>query len=109
MVFLRNSYIGKNGNLRKMKKYLIRANNDFRIDREKKYLEKIFYKTTITFKIIIIITKKTIYVILTNYITISLIVDTFILIIKLKFEIDISEFTYFNYKKLNHVRKDYNV
>ena len=53
--------------------------------------------------------KKIIYVILINYIIIFLIIDIFILIIRFKFKIDISEFIYFNYKKLNHIRKNYNL
>ena len=88
-----------------MKKYLIRVNNDFHIDREKEYLEKTFYKATIIFKIIIIIVKKIIYVILINRTTISSIADTFILLMRFKLEIDINEFTYFNYKKPNYIRK----
>ena len=109
LVFLQNSHIDKNGNLREMKKYLIRTNNDFHIDREKEYFEKTFYKATIIFKTAIIIARKIIYIILINRITISLIIDTFILIIRFKPEIDASEFIYFNYKKLNHIRKNYNV
>ena len=107
-ILLRNSHIDKNDNLREIKKYLIRANNDFHIDREKEYLEKIFHKITFISKIIVIIVKKIIYVISINRITISSIIDIFILIIRLKLEIDISGFIYFNYEKSNHVRKNYN-
>ena len=100
-IFLRNSYIDKKGSLREIKKYLIRVNNEFRIDSEKEYLEKIFYKMTITSKLIVIIVKKIIYVILVNRITISLIASIYILIMKLKLEIDINDFIYYKYMPMN--------
>ena len=109
LIFLRNSHIDKDDNLKEMKKYLTRVNDNFRIDREKKHLEKTFHKMAIIFKVIITIARKIAYVILINRITTSSIADTFTPIIKFKLEIDISEFTYFNYKKSNHVRKSYNV
>ena len=84
-----------------MKKYLIRVNNDFRIDHKKENLKKVFYKITII--------SKTIYIILINRITIILVFNIYILIVKLKLKIDINSFIYFNYNRFNYVRKNYNV
>ena len=63
----------------------------------------------IIFKVIIIIIRKIAYIVLINRIIIILAFDVYILIIKFKLDIDIDILVYFNYEKLDYVRKDCDV
>ena len=84
-----------------VKKYLRKLNNIQRVKYEKKFKIFIFKIAFLIRKSIILITKITRIIITFIKIIIS------ISLIKIKVEVDVKKFIYYNYNQVEHIKRDY--